>query len=212
MLDAFCINEVDGAPANVIVGGRVNLNTKQPKVLEALIRGVSKAEGGVMSNSDSASAAQALVNWTTDTISGTLGIPTKGPLRYRSELVGKYITSVSFSGPTSSKETTIYYDGSKSYSGFSSMLNSGTNGVFATASDAAIKRRRECIMRALVDSGNTRTWNLMVDIVAQTGRYATNATSLDKFIVEGETRYWMHLAIDRYTGQVVAKLLEPVSE
>ncbi len=49
LLDAFCLNDLQNAPSDVTVEGRVNLNTRQPKVLQALIQGVSKAEGGVMS-------------------------------------------------------------------------------------------------------------------------------------------------------------------
>lgn len=139
----------------------------------------------------------------------------KGPLRNRSELVGKFITAISYSTPISSNLPNIGYDGHLSYSGFSSMLTNGSGGVFTSADaakDVAIKRRRECVMRALADSGNTRTWNLMVDLVAQVGRYPAQATTLNQFVVEGETRIWVHLAIDRYTGQVIAKQVEPVSE
>jgi hypothetical protein len=78
--------------------------------------------------------------------------------------------------------------------------------------DAAIKTRRESVVRALVDVSNTRTWNLLVDLVMQSGRYATGATTVDRFSVDGERRYWLHLAIDRYTGQVVARSMEPVNE
>ena len=70
-------------------------------------------------------------------------------------------------------------------------------------------------MRGLVDSGNARTWNLMIDVVAQSGRYpssATTAADLSKFIVTGESRYWVHVAIDRYTGAIIAESFEPVSE
>jgi hypothetical protein len=75
-----------------------------------------------------------------------------------------------------------------------------------------IKTRRESVVRALADVSNTRTWNLLVDLVMQSGRYATGATTVDRFSVDGERRYWLHLAIDRYTGQVVARSMEPVNE
>jgi hypothetical protein len=78
--------------------------------------------------------------------------------------------------------------------------------------DAAIKGRRESVVRALADVSNTRTWNLLVDLVMQSGRYPTGATAVDRFSVDGERRYWLHLAIDRYTGQVVARSMEPVNE
>jgi hypothetical protein len=90
------------------------------------------------------------------------------------------------------------------------MLASGA--VFSSAADATIKRRRECVMRALADSGNTRTWNLLIDVIAQTGRYPMGATASGQFVVEGESRFWVHLAIDRYTGNVVAKQMEPIAD
>jgi hypothetical protein len=81
-----------------------------------------------------------------------------------------------------------------------------------SGNDAAIKARRESVVRALADVSNTRTWNLLADLVMQSGRYPNSATAVDKFSVDGERRYWLHLAIDRYTGQVVARSMEPVNE
>jgi len=75
------------------------------------------------------------------------------------------------------------------------------------------KTQRESIARALGDAGQTRTWNLMIDVIAQSGRYPPNATSLTNgFVVEGEQRYWVHVAIDRFTGQVIDKQIEVVNE
>jgi Tfp pilus assembly protein PilX len=67
-------------------------------------------------------------------------------------------------------------------------------------------------VRAMADSTDTRTWNLLVDIIAQSGQMTSNAASLNDFAVQGEKRYWLHIAIDRYTGKVVAQQLEPVYE
>ena len=52
----------------------------------------------------------------------------------------------------------------------------------------------------------------MIDIIAQSGRYGPKAMSLDQFTVEGERRFWMHAAIDRYTGEIVSTYIEPVYE
>jgi hypothetical protein len=46
--------------------------------------------------------------------------------------------------------------------------------------------------RALGEVGQTRTWNLMLDVIAQSGRYPPNANSLAGFMVEGEQRDWVH--------------------
>jgi hypothetical protein len=69
--------------------------------------------------------------------------------------------------------------------------------------------------RALAGVGRTRTWNLFIDVIAETGRYAPDATSItqaNKFIVEGEKRYWLHIAFDRYTGDMLGTQLEEVIE
>ncbi len=87
-----------------------------------------------------------------------------------------------------------------------------TNANVTTLAPSGIKTEREAVVRAVAESANTRTWNFMVDIIAQSGRYPASATGLDNFIVDGERRYWMHIAIDRYTGQVVDRQLEIVNE
>jgi len=52
----------------------------------------------------------------------------------------------------------------------------------------------------------------MIDLIAQTGQYPPGSTSLSQFVVTGERRYWLHVAIDRFTGKVVDQQLEPVFE
>jgi len=49
-------------------------------------------------------------------------------------------------------------------------------------------------------------------LIAQSGRYAPGETDLKSFVVEGEQRYWVHVAIDRLTGEVIAKQIEAVNE
>jgi hypothetical protein len=68
------------------------------------------------------------------------------------------------------------------------------------------KTQRESIARALGETVQTRTWNLLIDLIAQTGHYTSNAQGLGDFIVEGEKRYWLHLAIDRFdaSGGVIS--------
>ena len=74
------------------------------------------------------------------------------------------------------------------------------------------KEARELVMRAFSDATQTRTWNLMIDVIAQSGRYPPNASALAGFLVEGEQHYWVHVAIDRFTGQVIDKQIEVVNE
>jgi len=46
----------------------------------------------------------------------------------------------------------------------------------------------------LAENVQTRTWGLLIDLIAQTGHYSPNAQGLPDFIVEGEKHYWLHIA------------------
>lgn len=225
MLDTFCINDTDDL--NVLVAGKVNLNTRQAPVLQAILAGAYKDEfasstipaTGSATAATADSIAKALVARTSDTANVAIG---SGPLKNVSELVGKFVTK------SATAAASTLYDGSLSYAGFSgtsattvappttpanlSSVLSGdttTSGYYATANT---QRYRESVMRPLTAVGQTRVWNVMIDIIAQTGRYPSTATTLQQFIVEGEQRYWVHVAIDRLTGQVLDKQVELVKE
>lgn len=81
-----------------------------------------------------------------------------------------------------------------------------------TANWPAEKIRREAVVRALASAAQTRTWNLMIDIIAQAGKFSPKATTAEEFVVEGERRMWLHVAIDRITGEVLESRVEPVYE
>ncbi len=116
-------------------------------------------------------------------------------------LVARTSSSTPGSGPLSSKADLVMK--------FSGDLN---NPVYASVSDPIIKRRREAAIRALTDAGSTRTWNLMIDIITQAGKYSNTSKTGDQFQVEGERHYWLHLALDRLTGRVIDEFLEPVND
>jgi hypothetical protein len=130
-----------------------------------------------------------------------------------------------------------FCDGKLSYAGFSGGAWDSVNGAplisspstdVTSAADASyaasatlngiqetvkyVQRFHEAPIRALAACGQTRVWNLMIDVVAQTGKYPMSAAGIDNFMVEGEQRYWVHLAIDRLTGQVLDKQIEVVKE
>ena len=71
---------------------------------------------------------------------------------------------------------------------------------------------RETVARAISESCTTRTWGLLIDVVAQSGRCVPGTTDLARFVVDGEKRYWLHIAIDRFTGEVIDQQLEAVYE
>ena len=78
------------------------------------------------------------------------------------------------------------------------------------------KTHHESIVRALGEVGQTRTWNLLIDVVAQAGHFSPNSLSAgaspsgSQFIVGGQDRIWVSTAIDRFTGQVVDRQVEQV--
>lgn len=74
------------------------------------------------------------------------------------------------------------------------------------------EEEKEVIARAFAELTQTRTWNLMIDVIAQSGRYPPIAGALADFVVQGEKRYWLHIAIDRFTGEVIDQQLEAVYE
>jgi hypothetical protein len=80
---------------------------------------------------------------------------------------------------------------------------------------AASDEKKQTLSRALAEVGQTRTWNLMIDVIAQTGKYVPGTPDLTdpaKFIVGGEKRYWLHIALDRDGGTVLATQLEEAIE
>jgi hypothetical protein len=211
LLDLFCINESPKPPAPLVPtdpvppvaeAGRVDLNTRNQTVLTAILSGAIKWDAPVPGTgtptllttggptSDAALLAASLVTMTSGTGAN------QGPLLNRSELVTRWMLP---------KPTPAGAGNFPSINSFSSKIG------------ATVKAQREAAVRALADVGNTRTWNLLIDVIAQSGRYlvpaAGAATDLNKqFVVEGERRYWLHVAIDRYTGKVIAESLEPVYE
>ena len=83
----------------------------------------------------------------------------------------------------------------------------------AANDNQAVKARREVVARTMSSTSQTRVWNVLIDVIAQSGHYKPNANNLQNdFIVEGEQHYWVHVAIDRFTGQVIDKQIEVVNE
>lgn len=75
-----------------------------------------------------------------------------------------------------------------------------------------IKRQREVFIRALADSLETRSWNLLIDLISQTGRVPNGKSLLTDFRVESERHVWVHLSVDRVTGKVLNLNIENVHE
>jgi hypothetical protein len=206
LLDVFTINDgpalLDGTgnflsmgPVPPMVAGNISLNTGQAAVLQSILAGAVLDEistttiSGAGTSATSAPVIAANIVTETSTPTPTPN-PTPCALSNRSELVTRpgllnYILPVPATG---------------------------------AAHDQRVKSRREAVVRAISSVSQTRVWNLLIDVIAQSGRYPPNVTQnpnpadLPRFIVEGEQRYWVHVAIDRFTGQVIDKQIEVVNE
>jgi len=171
LLDFFTYNKAS------VRSGIVSLNSRQPLVFAALLKGAiyNNASSNVVNNSDAITAANSIVK-------ANYG-PTSTYALSRVDITNLSKNAVGF-------VTTAPF----------------------TNDDATTSEARETIARALSEVVQTRTWGLLIDLVAQTGRYAPNASGLADFVVEGEKRYWLHVAIDRFDGTIVGQQLEEVNE
>jgi hypothetical protein len=248
LLDTFCIAE--SSDPGGLVAGRVNLNTRQVPVLQAVL------SGGYFDASQPATSTNSTARIDTNTASllaqALVMRASTNPLQNITDLVGRFvaktavrtlpatvITAQSIGLGRGALSSPGFSDGKLSYSGFSDagwdtnalapLSNSPaidvysayqSSSVFTTSANfngtketiSTIQRFREAPIRVLASGGQTRVWNLLIDLIAQTGRYPQSAGSLDNFMVEGEQHYWIHLAIDRLTGQVIDKQVEVVQE
>ncbi|MDR2463396.1 MAG: hypothetical protein LBD30_06415 [Verrucomicrobiales bacterium] len=190
LLDIFCIRDEEA-----VAVGKVDLNTRQTPVLAALLAGAYRDE---FNAGNEGGAASNLTVSEAENIAALLVTRTRAkPLVNISDLVGYYDPAVTLSGTRNNFE---------SYDGFSADLGVYTGGAVSINNMAT--RFRETAIRALSGAGQAGTWNLLIDVIAQTGRYPAGAGSPDDFIVEGESRQWVHVAIDRLTGKIIDQQIE----
>lgn len=208
LLDVLSLRE-DTSPLG-IVAGCVNLNTRQVPVLKAVLAGTCRDEIATLPAADwqrhtqpplSDEEAEALaLSLVAHTSQATAP---KGPLRNLSELVGRYVKG--FQPPPGSA-------GHQADTPFNGWSADWTYLDVPGKAPQIVPRFRQTALRALADSGNTRVWNLLIDLVAQTGRYPEGSKNWEPFHVSAEKRFWVHVAIDRWTGRVLDQDWEEVRE
>jgi hypothetical protein len=170
----------------VMVAGRVNLNTRQTPPLQAILAGTIWDE---LNSSNS--------------YSKTTGTP---PAPDSAQTMAPLVVSSTSTTPARNRSELV------SRTSLPNQILPVYPGPTANQTDQLVKAQREAVPRALASVAQTRTWNLMMDVIAQSGRYSPGTTDLAKFNVEGEQRYWVHVAIDRFTGQVIDRQIEAVKE
>jgi len=167
LLDVFSLNATDEPTATV--AGRLDLNTREPAVLEVALKKIARADGSVLSDEDAKAIAAAIVEESS-----------KAPFSSKGDLVARNVVA--------------------------SVLDTNL-----TAGNRR-KPEREAAIRTLSGVGMTGTWNLLIDLVTQTGAFTPASRSASEFFVRSENRLWVHLALDRFTGRVVDIQIESFNE
>ncbi len=216
----------------VVRGGKVNLNSPHPIVLAQLFRDFPKDFSTDPSNALWRISPDDISTRFSDSQAVNLGVnlavvtqadwdlttkPWAGPMTGFDDLVerfvGNYKTARAYVKPTVQElqggaswnadlrgiPGDFYYDNSIA-------------GSPVTLRDGLLKTRREAVTRALVGQGSLRTWNYMIDVVVQSGRYGPGAKNLSDFSVGGQSRFWVHVSIDRTSGRILETHWESVKE
>jgi len=182
LMDFFSMDEAE------VVAGPVDLNTSRPDVLAATLQGIQINElldRGITPPPNSNPPSTLTADNANALASRITDITGSKPFRNHGDLV------LALAGPAGEANTRIP----------------------PIADDApVVKTARETALRSLSSSTQARVWNLMIDVIAQAGRFPPNAQKFQDFIVEGECRMWLHVAIDRLTGDIIETRLELVNE
>ena len=171
-----------------MTAGSINLNTTQAADLQAIFAGSILSEIGPTTVSPTGTGATDAPVLAANVVNAT----STTPVQNKSELITRANLPTTIL-PTPTPTTT-------------------------EQADRVVKARREVVARTVSSVSQSRVWNVVIDVVAQSGRYPSNLTQnpqaadLPKFVVEGEQHYWIHVAIDRLTGQVLDKQIEVVNE
>jgi len=185
LLDVFSISETDGDLP--LTAGQINLNTRQTAVLAAVLLNSSKQLPGVSASVPHSELTAAQAN----TIAAAIvAESTARPFSDKGDLVTRVLNSGVGIDP----------------------LAPAPGDPPQTVHEAALKTAREAAVRTLAEIGTTRTWNFLIDLVAQTGRFTAASKSGSDFMVQGEERVWIHVAIDRMTGEILELRREVVNE
>ena len=173
VLDFFSYNPISSAYPRA---GIVNLYTRNAPVLAAILAGTLKTDAAANQNPPSP-----VISGTPAASSEAMTAATRIVTETQNILAGSPVY-----GPVTQTDM--------------------TRAVAARLAAAAAQRtsgnlteQEQAISRALAEVGQTRTWNLFIDVIAQTGRYKPNAPDLSgsNFVVEGEKRYWLHISLGR---------------
>lgn len=189
LLDLFSVDESD--EQTPVVAGKVSLNTRRPEIIQAVLSGAAQQLGDVrpaivgpiqIGGSGPTLPANKAIIDPATVATGIVAETTLNPISYAGDLVPRIL--------------------GKEIPGTPADVLAGVQ----------TKTEREAAIRTLAGIGNTRTWNFMIDLVVQTGSFPPQVTEARDFVVSAQRRAWIHVAMDRMTGEVVATEREWVDE
>lgn len=188
LLDVFCVEETfrnpQSHPRLEPALSRINLNSSRPEVVSHLLRQakIDPFNETARFTNDQAIALANALVGPNSYLRDSSNNPTNNLLRNASD-VAAFLDSNHF--PTSHDLGTLAW---------------------------REKGKRESLIRSLAGLTQTSVWHFLIDIVVQIGGYPVGTSSLENFAVDAERRYWLHLSIDRTTGAILRRHLEPVYE
>jgi hypothetical protein len=228
LLDVFTVSggeeSVEGGQP--LEAGKTNLNTRQERVLRALLKGAlknaSRSTGKIslIEGPEADRIARKLIERTRSSQGW------KGPLTNPAELVGKLVgknrsdcednsevyTSRIFRSACEPDRNPDILPGRRELLWHFSGLSQDLAGLADVEPSLRNIRVIESAVRALADAGQTRVWNLMVDLILQTAKTALPTEGREGGEPRAEVRAWVHIAIDRLTGTVLDAQWEWVGE
>lgn len=229
LLDVFTVCGEESTAEGVLpmAVGKINLNTRQEPVLRSLLHGALKnaetpsREDSVLDTREAAQIARLLVERTTSLQAS------KGPLRNSAELVGKLVgqnRADCESDPAiytsrirrSACEPERNPDFPRGASELAWHFSGLTQDLALRAAQEPSYRNLRTLgsaVRALSDVGQTRVWNLMVDLILQTlPGVQAGGVSPRREHPTAEVRVWVHVSVDRFTGAILDLQWEWVEE
>jgi hypothetical protein len=216
LLDLFSVTDEPASSA-----GQVNVSNAPASTLKAIMTGATKQEINPPYTAKYDAGATGVTGNYPSTVSPSNGAPNFITPTEAATIASQLVTSFSTSGPIDNRADLVArldpIIGTPPAPAAAATAYASTSLIGQGYLDYANKAVAEAPLRALSGTTSTRTWNLLIDIIAQSGQMsplakATDTNALSEFIVQGERRYWLHISIDRYTGKVIDQQLEPVYE
>jgi|GEM_PF-5818473 len=193
LLDFFSIREAKNSPVSghPIQAGLVELNTPHEEILVAILNGARKIED--IDNSQGSKQGELIQ---------------QRDALLLANLIFENGQDDNYGGYSSHADLISKYNGAGlEFNDFMSVSPDLAQGLGEV--DGRLKRRFESVVRALTANTSTGTWNVMIDLVAQSGKMKPNG-ALSDFEANGQNRKWICLTIDRLTGKVLHRSEELV--